>query len=77
MPDARQSYDPYKLVEEVIALLAERGLEPARVNIEDPGARVKGASLLLRGLGIDPLMSPEDALDLDGNRAYDKRVHGD
>ncbi len=73
----RQSYDPYKLVRDVEALLVEQGLWPHHVQLDDqPGARVVGASLLLRGLGIEPLMSHEDAVD-ENHSAYNRRVHGD
>lgn len=74
---ANQSYDPYKLIQDVIGLLELYGLQPERVDIDPPGARVTGASLLLRGLGIDPRMRPEDALSDDGHRSYNRRIHGD
>lgn len=72
-----QNYDPYMLVDDVIALLREHGLEPARVDIEQPAARITGASLLLRGLGIAPRRRLEDAVDLDGHTNYQTRIHGD
>jgi hypothetical protein len=72
-----QSYDPHRLINDVIELLEQRGLTPERVDIETPGARVLGASLLLRGLGIDPLATPEDALNTNGHLAYNRRIHGD
>ena len=61
-----ETYDPYKLVADVRGLLESRG-----VSTEDvegmAGDRLAGASMLLRSLGVEPLMAPEDALDLDGN----------
>jgi hypothetical protein len=30
---------------------------------------------LLSGLGVAPTVPPEDALDLDGHRAYNARIH--
>ena len=71
-----QTYDPYRLIEDVRTLLADRGLTPESVE-GAAGNRLAGASMLLRGLGMEPLMAPEDALDLDGHRSYNSRVHGD
>ena len=71
-----QTYDPYKLIEDVRALLADRGLTPDCIE-GMAGDRLAGASTLLRGLGVEPLMAPEDALDLDGHRSYNARIHGD
>ncbi|WP_410677240.1 hypothetical protein [Amycolatopsis sp. cmx-4-68] len=56
-------YDPYRLIDDVETLLVTHGLAPSRV----PGRgddRLAGASRLLRGLGLEPRMAPEDALDL-------------
>ncbi|KZB85820.1 hypothetical protein [Amycolatopsis regifaucium] len=75
MPDP-QVYDPYRLIDDVEGLLIQRGHRPERVEGR-AGDRVAGASRLLRGLGIEPLRAPGDALDLDGQRAYQARVHGD
>jgi hypothetical protein len=74
---AEQSYDPYTLILDVVELLESRGLAPERTEIETPAARVVGASLLLRGLGIQPRLSSERALDPFGSRNYDKRMHND
>ncbi|WP_181773802.1 hypothetical protein [Amycolatopsis pittospori] len=75
MPDP-QVYDPYRLIDDVVGLLIQRGHRPERLDGR-AGDRVVGASRLLRGLGIDPLRAPADALDLDGQIAYQSRVHGD
>ena len=75
MPE-RQAYDPYRLIDDVEGLLIQRGHRPVRLEGR-AGDRVAGASRLLRGLGIEPLRAPGDALDLDGQVAYQTRVHGD
>lgn len=75
MPD-RQVYDPYRLIDDVEGLLIQRGHRPERLD-GLAGDRVAGASRLLRGLGIEPLRAPGDALDLDGQVAYQTLVHGD
>ncbi|MEU9692252.1 hypothetical protein [Amycolatopsis japonica] len=75
MPE-QQVYDPYRLIDDVEGLLIQRGHTPERLDGRT-GDRVAGASRLLRGLGIDPLRAPGDALDLDGQIAYQSRVHGD
>lgn len=72
----RQRYDPYQLAEDVAALLRERGLFPERRD-GHAGERLAGAAMLLRGLGAEPLMSHEAALDLDGHGRYVARVHDD
>jgi len=71
-----ETYDPYRLISEVVAMLTLSGLKPERLE-GHAGDRLAGAGPLLRGLGIEPMMRPEDALDLDGHRAYNRRIHGD
>lgn len=72
-----QSYDPYQLIRDVEALLVERGVWPEHVDLpKEPGIRVTGACMLLRGLGIEPLMRHEDAID-ENHSAYNRRIHGD
>ncbi|MEV7094776.1 hypothetical protein AB0M80_18260 [Amycolatopsis sp. NPDC051045] len=56
-------YDPYRLIDDVESLLAERGFAPERVPGRG-GDRLAGAGRLLRGFGLEPRMAPEDALDL-------------
>ncbi|MBP2340427.1 hypothetical protein JOF41_006605 [Saccharothrix coeruleofusca] len=76
MSETIQTYDPRRLVEEVAALLVERGLRPDR----DGGSaveRMTAASTLLRNLGIMPTVAPEAWLDLDGQQGYNRLVHGD
>lgn len=70
------SYDPRKLIADVTKLLEERGVsvDPARGSADD---RFAGAGSLLRGLGVDPLATVEDTLDLDGHRRYNTNVHED
>jgi len=69
-------YDPYRLIDDVEGLLVQRGYDPVRVagQAED---RVVGASRLLRGLGLDPARTLEDAVDLDGQASHQHRLHGD
>lgn len=71
-----RTYDPRKLVNDVVELLAERGLRP---DLESGKAldRMQAASKLLHNLGITPAAAPEDWLDLDGQRGYNRLVHGD
>lgn len=71
------SYDPGKLLADVIALLEDRGVSPVA---PEGRARVEAetiASQLLRSLSLMPAMAPEDALDLDGGVRYDSRLHND
>lgn len=70
------SYDPRTLVADVAQLLEERGVTVDREHgtVADRSA---GAGMLLRGLGVEPLASPEDTLDLDGGTKYNSRLHGD
>jgi hypothetical protein len=75
MPE-RQSYDPYRLIDDVQGLLIQRGFQPERLE-GHAGDRVAGASQLLRGLGLEPLMQQGDSFDLDGNTRYSTRVHSD
>lgn len=70
-----QTYDPYRLVDDVCTLLERQGLVPERQD--QAGDRFVGACMLLRSLGVEPLMQPENALDLDGHHRYNTRVHGD
>jgi hypothetical protein len=75
MPE-RQSYDPYRLIDDVEGLLIQRGYRPERLE-GHAGERVSGASQLLRGLGLEPFMNQGEALDLDGNARYSARAHRD
>ncbi len=73
-----KSYDPVKLIRDVVALLEDRGLTPQLD--ERPAARREteaAACSLLRGVGINPGIAVEDALDLDGGARYNTRMHGD
>jgi hypothetical protein len=57
-------YDPYRLIDDVESLLAQRGYVPER-RPGCAGDRLAGASRLLRGFGLEPRVFPEDGLDLD------------
>lgn len=72
------SYDPAKLIHDVVALLEDRGLTP-EINMERGVLRETetAAHVLLRGLGITPAAAPEDVLDLDGGARYNARMHED
>lgn len=76
MSNDRQGYDPYTLIDDVITLLTERGLAPQR---DESGARerMQAACMLLNNLGIDPRLAPEATPNLDGQLAYNRRIHGD
>lgn len=71
-----QGYDPYILIDDVIALLAERGLTPVRSK-SGSRERMQAACMLLNNLGIEPRLAPEATPDLDGHLAYNRRIHGD
>lgn len=73
-------YDPLLLTHEVFRLLLDKGL-PVDREAGDFDAAVDGAAQILRWLGVEPVISERDAgyrqLDLDGQLAYNRRVHGD
>lgn len=73
-------YNPIQLTHEVYRLLLDKGL-PVDRNIGDFDAATDGASQILRWLGIEPAI-PEwiagyQELDMNGQLAYNRRVHGD
>jgi hypothetical protein len=76
MTNEPQVYDPYILIDEVVALLTERGLTPQR-DKRGSGERMQAACMLLNNLGIEPSLAPEYTPDLDGHMNYNRRVHGD
>lgn len=69
MTTHRQSYDPYKLIDEVTALLRDRGLSPALPS-GNAGKALGGAGTLLRALGVEPLMDPVDSLRISASRVW-------
>ena len=69
MTTARQSYDPYKLIDEVTTLLRERGLDP-ELPRGRAGEALGGAGMLLRALGIAPLMEAEEAFGTSAGRVW-------
>jgi hypothetical protein len=69
-------YEIHALIDDVAALLADRGITPHREPNREQ-QRTQGASALLSGLGVVPTLAPERALDLDGSLHYDARMHGD
>jgi hypothetical protein len=72
------SYDPVKLIHDVVALLEDRGLTPQIDERPAVSQETESAAyILLRGLGITPGIAVEDALDLDGGAHYSSRMHGD
>jgi hypothetical protein len=71
-----RGYDPYRLIDDVESLLAERGFTPERLPGRG-GDRLAGASRLLRGFGVEPRVSPEDGLDLNGHVPYQARINQD
>ncbi|WP_028922980.1 hypothetical protein [Pseudonocardia acaciae] len=69
-------YNQDQLVDDVIALLAEKGI----TTVPDPAQaarREQGAAQLLSGLCVIPTRAPEKVLDLDGQARYNRLVHGD
>ncbi len=72
------TYDPYKLIRDVLALLEDQGLRPEiDVRPEVAIETEKAARALLHGLGIQDGIAVQDKLDLDGGARYDSRMHGD
>lgn len=69
MTTARQSYDPYKLIDEVTALLRDRGLSPEQPK-GGAGEALGGAGQLLRALGVEPLMDPVDSFQRTSSRVW-------
>jgi hypothetical protein len=74
---SERAYDPGKLVQDVIALLESRGVQPAAIEGRVRVDAETAASQLLLAIGITPAAAPEDWLDLDGGARYDARMHGD
>lgn len=74
---SERAYDPRKLIQDVIALLEDRGLLPVVPEGRDRVETETAASQLLRGIGIMPAAAPEDWLDLDGGARLSSRLHGD
>ena len=74
-----QSYDPYKLLTDVDALLRSHGLRPDAElgRLESGLSPVTAACELLRSLDVQPLRRAEDNFDGDASRHYDTRIHGD
>jgi hypothetical protein len=69
MTTARQSYDPYKLIDEVTALLRDRGLSP-ELPQGSASEALGGAGKLLRALGVEPLMDPVESFRRSGSRVW-------
>jgi hypothetical protein len=69
MTTARQSYDPYKLIDEVTALLRERGLSP-ELPTGSAGEALGGAGKLLRALGVEPLMNIAESFERTSSRIW-------
>jgi hypothetical protein len=70
------TYNREQLIDDVIALLAEKGVR-AEIDPDKASRRQEGATLLLSGLNVIPTLAPEVALDLDGHARYNAVVHGD
>ena len=56
----QQTYDPYRLIEDVAQLLRDRGLDPV-IAKGRAGDALGGAGMLLRAFGVAPLMGAADA----------------
>lgn len=73
-----RTYDPYKLIRDVLAMLEDRGLSPELdVRPEVAIETERAARALLRGLGIREGIAVQDKLDLDGGARHNSRLHGD
>jgi hypothetical protein len=61
----KQTYDPGKIIAAVTELLRQAGVEPD-MNQDGYGylTALKGAGMLLRGLGVFPATDPADAYKL-------------
>jgi len=74
------TYDPILLTHEVFRLLLDKGLSVDQ-EAGDFDAAIEGASQILRWLGLEPVIPADIAtyrrLDMDGQLAYNRRVHGD
>lgn len=75
MATTRQSYDPYHLINDVQELLRSHGLEP-HVAPGNAGEALGGAGMLLRSLGVEPLMDPVDAYKHSLNKVWSDCDHG-
>jgi len=76
---AQAKYDPTQLVHDVYRLLLDQGLPVEREGNFD--AAVVGAEQILQFLGLKPEVPSDLAsyrkLDLDGQKAYNRRIHND
>lgn len=69
MTTARQSYDPYKLIDEVTDLLRARGLSP-ELREGGTGEALGGTGQLLRALGVEPLVDAVDSFARSSSRIW-------
>jgi hypothetical protein len=65
--EPKTSYDPYQLISDVTELLAERGIAAA-TRPGELGEALGGAGMLLRALGVAPMIDSATALE----RSIDK-----
>lgn len=72
-------YDPLQLTHEVYRLLLDKGFPVERIG--DLNAAVEGAGMILRYLGLEPVIPAASQeyrrMDHDGHLAYNRRVHQD
>jgi hypothetical protein len=77
--DTNKAYDPIQLTHEVFRLLQDKGIPVERIGALD--AAIEGSSQILRYLGMNPVVPSDLAeyrrLDLNGQLAYNRRIHGD
>lgn len=69
MTTSRQSYDPYKLINEVAALLRDYGLS-AELSSSSASEALGGAGKLLRAFGIEPLIDPVESFHRVNSRVW-------
>lgn len=69
MTTAGQSYDPYRLIDEVVDLLRASGIDAKTLHGRG-GEALAGAGQLLRALGVEALMDPVDSFNRTSSRVW-------
>ena len=73
MPDSYRSFDPYKLIDDVIDHLRSNGID-AKTLPGRGGEALAGAGQLLRALGVEPLMDPIDSFKRTSSRVWSEET---
>lgn len=69
MTERRHSYNPYKLIDEIVDLLRSNGVD-ANSQPGHVSEAVAGTGQLLRSLGVEPLMDPLDSFERTNSRVW-------